>query len=114
MTTGSTLEDYAQHLATLDTGEKLDKSWAQLVSDATELYDQYANAQTVHDLRLLFLRDGLNMRELITATKRGDPGCIVLLLKVLALSFRGSGRAQYAFEALSPMPQKPSTTQLVT
>ncbi|KAG8694878.1 hypothetical protein FRC11_001899 [Ceratobasidium sp. 423] len=55
----------------------------------------------VFENALLFLRDSLVVRELITATKRGDPGRIMLNLKVLALSFRGSGRVQYTFEALS-------------
>ncbi|CUA70963.1 Protein furry homolog [Homo sapiens] [Rhizoctonia solani] len=123
LVTGSTLDDYAKFLATLDPKpqESVEKSWAQLKLDATQIWDKYANAQTVQDLRsnrrvadpgekegdmvyenaLLYIRDALTLRELITATKRGDPGCLVLVFKVLALSFRASGRTQYAFEALS-------------
>ncbi|CCO28719.1 hypothetical protein BN14_02717 [Rhizoctonia solani AG-1 IB] len=120
---GSTIEDYTKLLANLDPNpqEGFEKSWLRLKSDAAQIWDQYANAQTVQKLRsarrvasnderegdmvyenaLLFMRDALTLRELITATKRGDPGCLILVFKVLALSFRASGRTQYAFEALS-------------
>ncbi|KAB5587705.1 hypothetical protein CTheo_8854 [Ceratobasidium theobromae] len=117
----ASLDEYMHLLETLDANRNIQPSWDRLVSDATRLYDKYANAQTVQDLRvarkfkkpgetagdmvyenaLLFLRDALNIRELTRATKMGDPGSILLVMKVFALSFRGSGRAQYAFEALS-------------
>lgn len=121
LTVGCSLDAYTVILAELGTDNDLEQSWVCLVSDATKIYDKYASARTVHQLRaarkialpgeksgymvyenaLLYLRDALNIRELISATKRGDPGAIMLVLKVFALSFRGSGRVQYAFEALS-------------
>ncbi|KAH9840190.1 uncharacterized protein C8Q71DRAFT_746208 [Rhodofomes roseus] len=48
----------------------------------------------------LFLRDALILREFADAIKAGDSGRIVIVLKVLALSYRGSGRTKYAQEAL--------------
>lgn len=117
----ASLDEYMHLLGALNIDGNIQPSWDRLVSDATRLYDKYSNAQTVQDLRaarkfvkpgekagdmvyenaLLFLRDALNIRELIRATKTGDPGSVLLIMKVFALSFRGSGRAQYAFEALS-------------
>jgi hypothetical protein len=49
---------------------------------------------------VLFLRDGLILREFSDAIKCGDSGRILLVLKIWALSFRGSGRAKYAYEVL--------------
>ncbi|EUC67760.1 hypothetical protein RSOL_547080 [Rhizoctonia solani AG-3 Rhs1AP] len=53
LVTSSTLDDYAKFLATLDPKpqESLEKPWAQLQSDAAQIWDKYANAQTVEDLR---------------------------------------------------------------
>jgi len=48
----------------------------------------------------LFLRDGLISRTFTDAIKCGDSGIVVLVLKVWALSFRGSGRTKYAHEML--------------
>ncbi|KAH9912367.1 uncharacterized protein B0H18DRAFT_1127286 [Fomitopsis serialis] len=48
----------------------------------------------------LFLRDALVLREFSDAIKAGDSGRIILVLKVLALSYRGSGRTKYAQETL--------------
>ena len=49
---------------------------------------------------VLFLRDGLILREFSDAIKCGDSGRVLLVLKLWALSFRGSGRAKYAYEVL--------------
>ena len=49
---------------------------------------------------VLFLRDGLLLREFSDAIKSGDSGRVLLVLKIWALSFRGSGRAKYAYEVL--------------
>jgi hypothetical protein len=49
---------------------------------------------------VLFLRDGLILREFSDAIKCGDSGRVLLVLKIWALSFRGSGRAKYAYEVL--------------
>lgn len=48
----------------------------------------------------LFLRDTLISREFTDAIKSNDPGRILLVLKVFALSFRGTGRLKYAYEML--------------
>ncbi|KAJ7842435.1 hypothetical protein B0H14DRAFT_2780637, partial [Mycena olivaceomarginata] len=48
----------------------------------------------------LFLRDALVSRELTDAVKAGDSGRIVLVLKLLACSYRGNGRTKYAHEML--------------
>ncbi|KAH9915138.1 uncharacterized protein B0H18DRAFT_1042454 [Fomitopsis serialis] len=49
---------------------------------------------------ILFLRDALIMRLLTDAVKCGDSGRLVLVLKVLALYYRGCGRNKYALEVL--------------
>ncbi|KAJ7195051.1 hypothetical protein GGX14DRAFT_377305 [Mycena pura] len=98
------------------------ESFAQLESYAEQIQTQYANAETVADLRwqremaagangvppgdeifensCLFLRDALISREFTDSIKAGDSGRIVLVLKLLALSFRGNGRTKYAYEML--------------
>ncbi|KAJ7714778.1 hypothetical protein B0H14DRAFT_3014885, partial [Mycena olivaceomarginata] len=48
----------------------------------------------------LFLRDALVSRELTDAVKAGDSGRIVLILELLACSYRGNGRTKYAHEML--------------
>ncbi|KAE9385461.1 hypothetical protein BT96DRAFT_1007024 [Gymnopus androsaceus JB14] len=106
----SSLEEYAESLS----------SWDQLYSDAERIYDTYANAAVVGELRearelaeegeaegdmvfenaVLFLRDALISREMADAVRAGDSGRVVLVLKIWALSFRGSGRTKYAYEML--------------
>ncbi|KAH9031765.1 hypothetical protein EDB85DRAFT_1865564 [Lactarius pseudohatsudake] len=49
---------------------------------------------------VLFLRDGLILREFSDAIKSGDSGRVLLVLKLWAFSFRGSGRSKYAYEVL--------------
>ncbi|KAH9174081.1 hypothetical protein EDB89DRAFT_1849372, partial [Lactarius sanguifluus] len=49
---------------------------------------------------VLFLRDGLILREFSNAIKSGDSGRVLLVLKLWAFSFRGSGRSKYAYEVL--------------
>jgi hypothetical protein len=48
----------------------------------------------------LLLRDALVSREFTDSIKAGDSGRIVLVLKVLALSYRGNGRTKYAYEMI--------------
>lgn len=128
----TSLDEYADRLMALDrptriqqptpdNGEDLQKSWRQLVSDATRTYEKYTDIRTVDELRaartfakpgekvgdmvyenaLLFMRDMLNLQEIRAAVKRGDPGRVLLIFKVFALSFRGAGRTQYAQEFLN-------------
>ncbi|KAH9017801.1 hypothetical protein EDB84DRAFT_1520840 [Lactarius hengduanensis] len=54
----------------------------------------------VFENAVLFLRDGLILREFSDAIKSGDSGRVLLVLKLWALSFRGSGRSKYAYEVL--------------
>ncbi|KAH8992310.1 hypothetical protein EDB86DRAFT_3103560 [Lactarius hatsudake] len=49
---------------------------------------------------VLFLHDGLILREFSDAIKSGDSGRVLLVLKLWALSFQGSGRSKYAYEVL--------------
>ncbi|KAF6743085.1 hypothetical protein DFP72DRAFT_147275 [Ephemerocybe angulata] len=48
----------------------------------------------------LFMRDAIISREFTDAIKANDPGRILLVLKIFALSFRGNGRLKYAYEML--------------
>ncbi|KAJ7038344.1 hypothetical protein C8F04DRAFT_1256355 [Mycena alexandri] len=109
----STLDECA---ASIDT-------YAQLEALAGSIQTKFANAELVSDLRwqrstaqpaegavppgdqifensCLLLRDVLISREFTDSIKAGDSGRIVLVLKVLALSFRGNGRSKYAYEML--------------
>ncbi|KAH9051116.1 hypothetical protein EDB83DRAFT_2627558 [Lactarius deliciosus] len=54
----------------------------------------------VFENAVLFLRDGLILREFSDAIKSGDSGRVLLVLKLWAFSFRGSGRSKYAYEVL--------------
>ncbi|KAJ7731865.1 hypothetical protein B0H16DRAFT_1427291 [Mycena metata] len=98
------------------------KSFAELESYAALIHTKYANAELVSKLRWdrqmaqgtggvppgdeifenasLLLRDALISREFTDSIKAGDSGRIVLVLKLLALSFRGNGRSKYAYEML--------------
>ncbi|KAG9092766.1 hypothetical protein FS749_015457 [Ceratobasidium sp. UAMH 11750] len=117
----ATVEDYTKKLTVTIQSAGRDQAWAQLVADATEVFDRYADVRVVEQLRnaralakpeesagdmvyenaILFMREGLNVRELTTSTKRGDSGRILNICKVFALSFRGSGRLKYANEMLT-------------
>ncbi|KAJ6521414.1 hypothetical protein B0H10DRAFT_2206174 [Mycena sp. CBHHK59/15] len=99
------------------------ESYAQLEVLAATIQARFANAELVSDLRwqremaqtaegavppgdeifensCLLLRDALISREFTDSIKAGDSGRIVLVLKLLALSFRGNGRSKYAYEML--------------
>jgi hypothetical protein len=99
-------------------------AWDMLQGHAQAIFEQYANTHVVSGLRsechraertstnttlptegdmifenaVLFLRDALISREFTDPAKCGD--CIVLVLKIWALSFRGSGCTKYAHEML--------------
>ncbi|KAJ7735443.1 hypothetical protein B0H14DRAFT_3613658 [Mycena olivaceomarginata] len=97
-------------------------SFAQLDGYAALIQKKYANASLVSKLRWerkmaegaegvppgdqifenasLLLRDALISREFTDSIKAGDSGRVVLVLKVLALSFRGNGRSKYAYEMM--------------
>jgi hypothetical protein len=98
------------------------RSFAELEAYAGLIQSKYANGQLVSELRWeremaqdttstppgdkifenasLFLRDALISREFTDSIKAGDSGRIVLVVKLLALSFRGNGRSKYAYEML--------------
>ncbi|KAJ7067779.1 hypothetical protein C8F01DRAFT_1217523 [Mycena amicta] len=99
----------------------------ELLGYATSIYDRFLDIDTVDELRTerrfaiekglkpndaqkgdmvyenasLFLRDALISREYADAIKCGDSGRVMLVLKIWALSYRGSGRSKYAYEMLS-------------
>ncbi|KAJ7255106.1 hypothetical protein B0H12DRAFT_1202205 [Mycena haematopus] len=99
------------------------KTYAELEALAERIHLEFANGNLVSELRwkremaqtadgavppgdeifensCLLLRDALISREFTDSIKAGDSGRIVLVLKVLALSFRGNGRSKYAYEML--------------
>ncbi|KAG8706259.1 hypothetical protein FRC09_002499 [Ceratobasidium sp. 395] len=115
------LESYLARLGSCDstpqTPASTDKSsWGQLLRDAEVLYDTYVNTSNASKLQsdrlyadpdakagdmvyegaIYFLRDALNLEELFDAVKCGHSGRILSVLKLFALSFRGSDRPQYA------------------
>jgi hypothetical protein len=51
----------------------------------------------------LLLRDALISHKFTDSIKAGDSGCVVLVLKVLALSFQGNSRSKYAYEMMHPI-----------
>ncbi|KAG8721968.1 hypothetical protein FRC08_008362 [Ceratobasidium sp. 394] len=59
----------------------------------------------VYENAILFMREGLNMWELTTSTKRGDSRRILNICKIFALSFRGSSHLKYANEMLTLIHQ---------
>ncbi|KAJ7859626.1 hypothetical protein B0H14DRAFT_2577057 [Mycena olivaceomarginata] len=54
----------------------------------------------IYENACLFLRDGLVSREFTDSIKAGDSGRVVIIVKLLALSFRGNGRSKYAYKML--------------
>ncbi|KAJ7622305.1 hypothetical protein FB45DRAFT_992097 [Roridomyces roridus] len=98
------------------------KSFAELEAYAASIYSKFANAELVGNFRWqrqraegndlptpgdeifenssLLLCDALISREFTDSIKAGDSGRVVLVLKLLALSFRGNGRSKYAYEML--------------
>ncbi|KAG6916062.1 hypothetical protein DXG01_008587 [Tephrocybe rancida] len=97
-------------------------SWEDFEAHGHAIYDQFMSASIVADLRehraqcnpkvpptegdmvfenaVLFLRDAVISREFTDAIKAGDSGRVLLVLKIWALGFRGSGRTKYAYEML--------------
>ncbi|KAG9081478.1 hypothetical protein FS749_007628, partial [Ceratobasidium sp. UAMH 11750] len=91
-------------------GERLakssdDEAWERLksvVATAITRFTTPESAGTDDVLRnsILFIRDALLFRCFVTSIKCGNMAMIELVLKVWAISFRGSGRSQYASELL--------------
>ncbi|KAJ7026665.1 hypothetical protein C8F04DRAFT_966145 [Mycena alexandri] len=109
--------------STLDECAASVETYAQLEALAASIQAKFANAELVSELRwqrstaqtaegevppgdqifensCLLLRDALISREFTDSIKARDSGRIVLVLKLLALSFRGNGRSKYAYEML--------------
>ncbi|KAJ7817342.1 hypothetical protein B0H13DRAFT_1922966 [Mycena leptocephala] len=108
--------------STLDQCADSIQSFEELEAHARAIQRTYANASVVSDLRwkrnmadgsedivpgdhvfenaCLLLRDALVSLEFTDSIKAGDSGRIVLVLKVLALSYRGNGRTKYAYEMM--------------
>lgn len=103
----ASLEDYAKTV-----------TWDDLLLHAKSIVTRFADVDMVAGLRetrertgadggdmvfesaLLFMRDALLLREFCDAVKMGDSGRIVPVLKLWALSFRGSGKTKYAYETM--------------
>lgn len=116
----TTCEDLDEHAAAV--------TFPELQKHACEIMSRFVNPGTVSKLRsactrekltqigedadalmqgdmvfenaCLFLCDALVFREFTDTIKAGDSGRVVMVLKVLALSYRGSGRSKYAQELL--------------
>ncbi|GLB34361.1 hypothetical protein LshimejAT787_0112450 [Lyophyllum shimeji] len=107
--------------ATLEEYTTRTMSWDDFQADALQIYERFASTSVVDELRhqraqckskpvntgdmvfenaVLFMRDALISREYADAIKAGDSGWVLLVLKIWALSFRGSGRTKYAYEML--------------
>ncbi|GLB40944.1 hypothetical protein LshimejAT787_0901590 [Lyophyllum shimeji] len=107
--------------ATLEEYTTRTTSWDDFQADALQIYERFASTSVVDELRhqraqckskpvntgdmvfenaVLFMRDALISREYADAIKAGDSGRVLLVLKIWALSFRGSGRTKYAYEML--------------
>ncbi len=62
--------------------------------------DPWTEGDTIYENALLFMRDALHIREFTDVIKVRDSGRIVIMLKRLALLYRGTGRTKYAHEML--------------
>ncbi|KAH9907659.1 uncharacterized protein B0H18DRAFT_898221, partial [Fomitopsis serialis] len=80
--------------------EALHNSLASESGLGSESTPQLTQGDMVYENACLFLRDALILREMNDSIKAGDSGRLVIILKVLALSYRGSGRTKYAQELL--------------
>ncbi|KAI0734884.1 hypothetical protein C8Q72DRAFT_986213 [Fomitopsis betulina] len=69
-------------------------------TEASEVPHDLTQGDMVFENAVLLLRDGLILRLLTDCIKCGDSGCVLLVLKVLALYYRGCGRMKYAQEVL--------------
>ena len=69
-------------------------------ADEAEALSNTTEGDMVFENACLFLQDSLFIRLFNDAIKQGDSGQVVVMLKVLALSYRGSGRTKYAVETL--------------
>ncbi|TFY52109.1 hypothetical protein EVJ58_g10195 [Rhodofomes roseus] len=72
----------------------------EVVQADSEQATPLTQGDMVFENACLYLRDALVLREFNDAIKAGDSGRLVVLLKVLALTYRGSGRTKYAQETL--------------
>ncbi|KDQ32258.1 hypothetical protein PLEOSDRAFT_1034860 [Pleurotus ostreatus PC15] len=68
--------------------------------EAPKEYEHIAKGDMVFENGVLFIRDALLTREFADAVKAGDSGRVVIILKLWALAYRGSGRSKYAHEML--------------
>ncbi|THU92295.1 hypothetical protein K435DRAFT_820517 [Dendrothele bispora CBS 962.96] len=107
----------SKHSTLDECAREIGNDFEKLRMYAQEIYETFASSSKVSQLRweqaepakprkgdmvyegaLLFMRDALISREFSDAIKAGDSGCVLLVLKVWALSFRGNGRSKYAYE----------------
>ncbi|KAK0467468.1 hypothetical protein IW261DRAFT_1553871 [Armillaria novae-zelandiae] len=77
------------------------ETWDELVAHATQIQDTFLDINQVeelHDERKANI-DG-KAGDMVYENTAGDSGRIILVLKIWALSYRGSGRTKYAYEML--------------
>ncbi|KAH7333533.1 hypothetical protein B0J17DRAFT_721418 [Rhizoctonia solani] len=99
--THESLKAFGKHLKQLPKAE----AWETLetvVKRAVTRFTTPEEADTDDVLRnsILFIRDALLFRSFISSIKSGNVQTITLILKVWAITFRGSGRKQYTQELL--------------
>ncbi|KAJ7804261.1 hypothetical protein B0H14DRAFT_3091849 [Mycena olivaceomarginata] len=88
--------------STLDKCEETINTFMKLEKLAGTIHEKYANSERISDLRWKrkMAEDSSILRELANTVKAGDSGRIVLILKLLACSYRGNGRTKYAHKML--------------
>lgn len=79
--------------------DKLRRERAQEVAEGKE-EEEWSQGDMVFENAVLYLRDSLIVREFCDAIKAGDSGRVLLILKVFAFMYRGTGRTKYAHEML--------------
>lgn len=106
---GTTLEDLAQidscntlkaHGRTILERYMDTKEVARMRKERDDDTESEIAGDMVLENAMLFLRDGLILRELTDAIKAGDSGRVLIALKVMTFAFRGNGRSKYANEML--------------
>ncbi|KAJ7868794.1 hypothetical protein B0H14DRAFT_3084033 [Mycena olivaceomarginata] len=71
-----------------------------LLAECADSITSFCSIGRIFENASLLFRDALISREFTDSIKAGDSGRVVLVLKVLALSFRGNGRSKYAYEMM--------------
>lgn len=105
---GKIVDEYASTRAVEELREAREErfeEWSESLDGEADGSDFKSSAwctagDMVFENAVLFMRDALVLRKFNDAIKSGDSGRLVLILKILALSYRGCGRTKYAYEML--------------